>query len=346
MTLKELKNMDKSRNLKYYNELDNEGHYEFTGVDSRKHAKPKSVKKSLPEQQFIHLQDDSRRSIKFTYKPARFEEGWLLDSLGPYFEQKWISDVLRKVKAGKEASVYLCKSGEMVDAPLVAAKVYRPRMLRNLRNDYIYQEGRVVLDDEGHEVHDSHSLHAVITRDGFGERLRHQSWIAYEFKALQTLFQAKADVPQPYEMGQNAILMGYIGEQHTHAPALNEVSLDENEASLLFQQVICNIGILLENNLIHGDLSAYNILYWAGRITLIDFPQVISPKTNRNSYPIFTRDVVRICEYFIRQGLHLNPFQIAAELWTSHGYKSRAEIHPSLLDPNDPRDRIIWNQDT
>ena len=87
---------------------------------------------------FVRAQEISRE-FQFTYKAARFEEAWLLDSLFEIAEHKWISDVLRKVKGGKEASVYLCRSGVAVDAPLVAAKVYRPRMLRNLKNDQQYR---------------------------------------------------------------------------------------------------------------------------------------------------------------------------------------------------------------
>jgi len=86
---------------------------------------------------FIRSQDDSAQSFQFTYHAARFDEGWLLDSLAFFFDQHWISDVLRKVKVGKEASVYLCRSGEQVQAPIVAAKVYRPRMLRNLKSDQL-----------------------------------------------------------------------------------------------------------------------------------------------------------------------------------------------------------------
>jgi len=106
-----------------------------------RHKQPRRMvapkKPPLSATRFIHSQDDSFQSFEFTYHATRFEEGWLLDSLGYFYEQHWISDVLRKVKAGKEASVYLCRSGEQVEAALVAAKVYRPRMLRNLKNDQL-----------------------------------------------------------------------------------------------------------------------------------------------------------------------------------------------------------------
>ena len=336
--------MDTSRNIKYYNELDDEGKFEITGVSARKPSKPKTNKIPLAIQQFVQTQDDSRKTITFTYKAARFEEGWLLDSLSHFYEQHWISDVLRKIKAGKEASVYLCRSGAQVDAPLVAAKVYRPRMLRNLRNDSAYREGRVELDEEGHEVIDSHALHAVVTRSKFGEQVRHQSWIAYEYTALQALYAAGVEVPRPYEMAPNAILMSYLGDEALAAPTLNEVDLEPGEAAPLFERLRRNLDRMLATGRVHGDLSAYNVLYWGEEIALIDFPQVVSPEHNRNAYAIFERDITRLCEYFIEQGLPLNPRRLATDMWTSHGHRVRTEVHPGLLDANDPADRKLWKQ--
>jgi RIO kinase 1 len=336
--------MDQSRNTKYYNDLDDEGRFDYPGKFSRRPPKRHSAHAPVAIQQFVQNQDDSRRTFTYTYKAARFEEGWLLDSLGYFYEQHWISDVLRKVRAGKEASVYLCRAGTQVDAPLVAAKVYRPRMLRNLRNDHIYQEGRSILDDEGHEVNDTHSLHAVIKRSNFGEQVRHQSWIAYEYTALQALHAAGANVPRPYEMAHNAILMDYLGDEAGGAPTLNEVDLAAGEAQSLFDRLLHNLDLMLACGHIHGDLSAYNVLYWDGDISLIDFPQVVSPRGNRNAYAIFERDITRLCEYFIRQGLRLHPRRLAAQVWTAHGYTLRPDVHPGLLDADDPADRQYWKQ--
>lgn len=334
--------MDASKNIKFYDELDSEGQFE-TPENGKKHL-PKRNPKHVPPiiQQFIQKQDDSRRVFTYTYKAARFEEGWLLDSLGYFYEQKWIGDVLMKIKAGKEASVYLCRAGDQVNTQLVAAKVYRPRMLRNLRDDHIYREGRTDLDEDGHELHDEGSLHAILTRSRYGEEVRHQSWIAHEFAAMQTLFKAGADVPQPFEMAQNSILMGYVGDLSMPAPTLNEVTLEPEEADQVFSRLIHNLDILLAHGYIHGDLSAYNVLFWDGSVCLIDFPQVVSPEHNRNAFSIFERDVTRLCEYFIRQGLQLNSHRLAAQLWKAHGYHLRPDVHPGLLDADDPGDVKFW----
>ena len=119
--------------------------------------------------------------------------------------------------------------------------------------------------------------------------------------------------------------------------------------SPLFQRVLRNIEIMLRSNRIHGDLSAYNILYWDGKITLIDFPQAIAPQDNRNAYHIFERDLARVCEYFDHQGVRLhgarlNPCKLAADLWTSYGHRLAPDIHPRLLDGEDDNDRKYWQQ--
>jgi len=158
------------------------------------------------------------------------------------------------------------------------------------------------------------------------------------------LHAAGAEVPLPYEMSDNAILMGYIGDDVSAAPTLNTVTLDPEEVRPLYERLLRNIEIMLAHEIVHGDLSAYNVLYWDGEITLIDFPQVVSPQRNRNAYAIFERDVTRLCEYFISQGLSLNPRRLAADLWTAHGYRVRPEVHPGLLDAGDSGDRKFWKQ--
>ncbi|HUH96550.1 MAG TPA: RIO1 family regulatory kinase/ATPase [Anaerolineales bacterium] len=269
----------------------------------------------------IRTQDDTGQNFKFTYQAARFEESWLLESLGAFYEHRWISDVLRRVKGGKEASVYLCVAGAEVSARLLAAKVYRPRQLRNLKNDALYRVGRRDLDQDGNRIVDDGMLKALHHRTGYGEQLRHQSWIAHEFQALKTLQAAGADVPEPYAAEHNAILMDYVGDRSASAPTLNTITMEPAEARLLFDRVIDNVNLMLQQHYVHGDLSAYNILYWQGNIRLIDFPQIVSPADNPAAWEIFRRDVARVCQYFGSQGVPSDPRTLAADLWRSHGYK-------------------------
>jgi RIO kinase 1 len=339
--------MNTDNYLELFDDLDdNEQTENFINKNKRPQRFPAHHFKYVREKEapFLKGQDDSSRSFEFTYKAARFESWWLLESLGDFYEHKWITDVLMRVKGGKEASVYLCRSGDAIDAPLAAAKVYRPRMLRNLKNDGQYREGRTDLDADGNAIVKDGDLHAMAKRTKYGEELRHQSWIAYEFQTLEDLHAAGADVPKPYAMEKNAILMEYIGDIDAAAPPLSAVTLEPDEVKPLFERVIHNIDLLLQHKRIHGDLSAYNILYWDGEITLIDFPQVVDPEANPTAWNIFFRDVTRICQYFASQGLKRNAHKLAADMWTSYGHKITKDVDPRDLDAEDKDDRRLWEK--
>ena len=163
-------------------------------------------------------------------------------------------------------------------------------------------------------------MKAIRQRTAYGQDLMHKSWIEHEFRTLQILHNAGCDVPEPYARGHNAILMEYIGDDWIGAPTLNGIALDKSQAASLFDFVVQNIDQMLSAYRVHGDLSAYNILYWDDRITLIDFPQAINPDRNPNAYIIFQRDVIRICEYFNKQGLQTDPIKLAENLWDTHGF--------------------------
>lgn len=255
-----------------------------------------------------------------TYTPARWEAGWLLDSLRPFYEQDQITDVVAQVKGGKEASVYRCVAHPALDEPFLAAKVYRPRQFRNLRNDKRYREDRPILTADGRPVKrsDHRIMRAVNKKTAFGAQVTHTSWLMYEFTTMQRLHQARAAVPRPVAVGENAILMTYYGDQTLAAPTLIEVHLARDEASRLFHEVLRNIELMLRRGLIHGDLSAYNILYWDGQVVLIDFPQITNSFTNRHAREILQRDIERVCEYFGRQGVRSDATALLNELWTRY----------------------------
>ena len=284
--------------------------------------------------------------FEFTYQASLYEGGWLENALTHFHQEHWITDVTRIIKGGKEASVYLCLADDSTGEAFLAAKVYRPRKFRNLKNDRLYREGREYLDDNGHELHDKRASHAIKKNTGFGNRLKHISWIGHEMQTMKILLEAGADIPVPYASGENAILMSYFGDAYNGAPTLNEISLDTAEASDLLDRVIFNIETMLLQNRIHADLSAYNILYWQGDICLIDFPQAIDPRQNPSAWEIFYRDVTRVCQYFQKQGVRVDDDKLAKDLWTKHKYRTSPLLDPAYLDADDPEDRALWDRST
>jgi RIO kinase 1 len=252
-----------------------------------------------------------------SYTPARFEKGWLLEAVRTFYLDEQISDILFQIKGGKEASVYCCQAHSSLGIDLLAVKVYRPRMFRNLRNDAMYRQGRSLLATDGRPVkeRDQRLERAVKKKTAFGAQAQHTSWLMYEFNAMARLYAAGATVPEPIASAENAILMTYLGDDAIAAPILHSVSLEYQEAKRLFDKTMDNINLMLQHNMIHGDLSAYNILYWDNDITLIDFPQVVNSRGNPDAYFILQRDITRVCEYFSGQGIDSDPEAITAGFW-------------------------------
>jgi RIO kinase 1 len=295
----------------------------------RKQQKPNHKPKKSQQEVLEDIAEtrDLEGGFKISYQPALFEEGWLQGALKPFFDLTFITDVTARVKGGKEASVYRCVAHESVDVPILAAKVYRPRMFRNLRKDHQYREGREIIGEDGKSIkgNDMRVMRAVNKGSSFGQQLRHTSWLSYEYSTLKTLYELGADVPKVYSIGENAILMTFCGDELQTAPTLSSVSLDHDEAHSLFDQVMHNVELMLKHHVVHGDLSAFNILYWQGDITLIDFPQAVDPLVNRNARTIFQRDVERVCEYFQKYGVRSDGRKLAKQLWRKY-YDDSAPI--------------------
>lgn len=263
-----------------------------------------------------------------TYKGSRHERQWIIDALGGFYEDNQIADVLRQVKGGKEATVYCCLAHPSSGAHLIAAKVYRPRMFRQLRNDAMYRQGRKVLDEDGKEVLDDGRLHAIVTGTSYGKELVHTSWLSHEFETMRLLYEAGALVPKPYARASNAILMEYMGDEDAAAPTLNQVDLRHAEAQPLFDQLLGSVRLMLLHDRIHADLSAFNVLYWQGEVKIIDFPQAVDPATNAHAFPLLQRDVTRLCQYFELYGVDADPSRLSRELWAEYV----AQRNPALQD--------------
>lgn len=263
--------------------------------------------------------DDSSDSFVPSYAaaldPLHHERQWVINSVSPFYHDKLITDVTRLVKGGKEANVYCCTADPATGVDLIAAKLYRPRMLRHLKNDAVYKAGRQLRDEEGKQMKGRRVKLALRKKTNFGKKVDIDWWIGNEYGVQTKLYEAGADVPKPLAHSGNAILMAYVGDEMMPAPTLNDVTLSPEEAQPLFTRVMDNVALMLDHHYVHGDLSAYNILYWEGKITIIDFPQMVEARTNPNAFTLLARDVQRVCEYFARFGVTADATQLALDLW-------------------------------
>jgi RIO kinase 1 len=274
---------------------------------------------AVTDEILAHVEDTETAASAFnpTFKSSKYERVWILNYLGPFYEKQLIADVLRKVKGGKEATVYCCQAGAHAPSGgLIAAKVYRPRQFRNQRNDSLYRQGREVLGARGQPVRDRRALLAIKMGTRKGKEMEHVSWLAHEYATLQALQQVGVRVPQPISFANNTILMEYVGTLRAPAPVLHSVTLDRDEARDLFNTLMADVERMLAAGHVHADLSAFNVLYLGdGDYRIIDFPQAVDAAVHPSAPLLFERDVTRLCQYFARYGLAAHGPRLAAKIW-------------------------------
>jgi len=253
-----------------------------------------------------------------TFLAHQRDRFWVLSSLAHFYEEDQIVDVLSAVKSGKEATVYCCAAHPATGVEYLAAKVYRPRMFRSLRNDAVYRENRPLRDEYGRRVPEERRRRAAARGGERGRAAQITSWISYEFETQRLLYEAGGDVPRPLSQIGNALLMEYIGIEAEPAPLLREVELSREEAQPLFERILRNVELFLACDRIHGDLSAYNILYCDGAATIIDFAQAVDARAPGNVYTLLARDIERVCRYFARYGVEEDAGALVADLWTRY----------------------------
>ncbi len=229
------------------------------------------------------------------------------DDIASFYDEGFIVDVLFAVKSGKEATVYCAKAHPDRPEAYYALKHYRPMAERAFRNDAVYQEGRF-----GRETR---AVRAMRTKSRKGRMFQFGSWLTQEFATLGLLHAAGIDVPRPIAAGSNGLLIEFIGEGQTAAPMLASVRLDRAEAGQVFERLVGNITAMLKHDIVHADLSAYNILFSNGAPVIIDVPQAVDARLNPNARDLLLRDVTNICGYFARQGVARDPVAIVDDLW-------------------------------
>lgn len=203
------------------------------------------------------------------------------DSLEPLLADGIIDGILGQLKTGKEAEVWLVQHGDQV----VAAKLYKERHARNFRNNVGYREGR--------EVRNSRTRRAMEKGSRFGQAAAEEAWRSAEADSLYTLHAAGVRVPTPVMFYEGVLLMELVlGADGHPAPRLVEAPpATAEDARALYLDIRAQVVRMLSADLIHGDLSPYNILMAAAGPTLIDFPQTVAAARNNRAEFYFRRDL-------------------------------------------------------
>ena len=215
-----------------------------------------------------------------------------------------VDNVIRPLKSGKEASVYLVEAGGQVRC----AKVYKEANNRGFHRLAEYQEGR--------RARGSRDSRAMGKRSKHGRAKQEIAWKNAEVDALYTLDRAGVRVPKPYGFFDGVLLMEVIVDSEGNAaPRLNEVDLSTEQALEWHAFLMRQIVLMLCAGLIHGDLSEYNVLVGAEGPIIIDLPQAVDAASNNNAFRMLERDVNNMTTTFGRFAPDLLTTDYAHEIW-------------------------------
>ncbi|HET7587921.1 MAG TPA: PA4780 family RIO1-like protein kinase [Gammaproteobacteria bacterium] len=222
----------------------------------------------------------------------------------PLVDDGLVDEIVRQLKSGKEAEVYVVRCG----GDIRCAKVYKAANQRGFRTHAQYQEGR--------KVRNSRRARAMEKGTRYGRREQEGAWQTAEVDALYRLADAGVRVPQPYNFIDGVLLMELVTDADGGvAPRLDEVDMTEAQAREYHATLIAEVVRMLCAGLIHGDLSEYNVLIDAHGPVIIDLPQAVDAAGNNNAARLFGRDVNKLASYFARFAPELAATEYAKEIW-------------------------------
>jgi len=228
-------------------------------------------------------------------------------SLQALIDDGAIDEVLRPLKSGKEAAVYVVRSGEDVRC----AKVYKDMAQRSFQQRVQYQEGR--------KVRGSREARAVGKASKYGRRQQEAAWKNTEVEALYQLRDAGVRVPEPHGYFHGVLVMELVTDEAGFAaPRLGEVELSAEQARQYHRQLVREVVRMLCCGLIHGDLSAYNVLVGPDGPVVIDFPQVVSAAGNNAARSMLLRDVNNLTATLGRWAPELLDTWYGEEMWAMY----------------------------
>jgi len=254
-------------------------------------------------------------------------------ALQPLIDDGVIDEVIRSLKSGKEATVYLVRSGVHTRC----AKVYRDMAQRSFQKRARYQEGR--------KVRGSRQARAIAKSTRFGRREQEAAWKNAEVDALYKLVAAGVRVPKPYGYLNGTLIMELVTDAAGHpAPRLGEVDLSAEAAREYHHFLIRQIVRMLSIGLIHGDLSEFNVLVGTEGLVIIDLPQAVNAAGNNGAFAMLERDVNNIRGTLGRFAPQLLETEFAREMWAQ--FEQGELTADSKLTGAFARDETLVNPDT
>jgi RIO kinase 1 len=233
---------------------------------------------------------------------------WLVTSQGA------IDTELGILKTGKEADVFLVERADPLEpehAVVMAAKRYRAPEHTTFHRSAAYTEGR--------SMKRSRDERALKRKSTFGRLVAAGEWAISEWGALVRLHGLGLPVPYPVQIDGTEILMEWITYDGETAPRLAQTRPEPELLQSYFDQLREALATMVQAGVVHGDLSAYNVLAAGPRLVIIDLPQIVDLVGNQHGLDFLLRDCTNICGWFRGKGLAVDEQELFGDLM-SHAF--------------------------
>ncbi|KAK3302726.1 RIO1 family-domain-containing protein [Chaetomium strumarium] len=205
-----------------------------------------------------------------------------------------INEVHGAISTGKEANVYgaVVFSENSIEPQQRAIKIYKTSIL--------------VFKDRERYITGEHRFQAGV--DKGNNRKMVKIWAEKEFRNLRRLHAAGIPCPTPLVLKMNVLVMGFLGDKRGYAfPRLHNVRIESDDADSQWRGLYIQLlGIMRRLfqvcNLVHADLSEYNILYNNGKLYIIDVSQSVEDNHPR-SLEFLRMDIKNVGDFFRRNGV-------------------------------------------
>lgn len=221
-----------------------------------------------------------------------------------------IDTVVRQLMSGKEAMVYVVRSGDDTRC----AKIYKEATNRSFRQAVDYTENR--------RVKNTRQARAMAKGTKFGRQATEAAWQSAEVDALYRLAAAGVRVPTPYNFSEGVLLMELVTDADGDAaPRLNDVVFTPEDARLHHASLLREVVRMLGAGIVHGDLSEFNVLLAADGPVIIDLPQAVDAAGNNHAKRMLLRDVDNLRDFFGQFAPELLKTRYGEEIWNlyEHG---------------------------
>lgn len=247
--------------------------------------------------------------------------------LEPLIEEGLIDSVICQLMSGKEAMIYMVRSGEQVRC----AKVYKESNKCNFHQRVCYTDGR--------RIKNSRRARAMESGSHYGRSAREEAWQSTEVDMLCRLGMAGIRVPKFYNFFSGVLLMELITDAEGNvAPRLNDMILTPKQARSYHKILIQQIVTMLSAGIVHGDLSPYNVLIDNQGPVIIDLPQAVDAASNHQARYMIKRDIDNLTAFLSRFAPELAQSDYANEIWSyyQHGKLPLARLTGQVKQPAKP----------